>query len=146
MRFQRIDRGRDDGYEQEKPTLEAVFGHYDLDYNPERAIGMAPCPLHEDRTPSFSYNLDRQVWKCHSCQRGGDSYEFIIHYETTVNRNEIAFVGAKSLAASLGLATSDAGGGDERLSGSSYSGRRKVSAEPRDRKGRGGYVPAWRRR
>ncbi|MFF4528206.1 CHC2 zinc finger domain-containing protein [Streptomyces sp. NPDC001407] len=145
MNFRRVDRGGE-GREQEKPTLEAVFEHYGLDYNPQRATGMAPCPLHEDRTPSFSYNLDRQVWKCHSCQQAGDSYEFIIDYETTVNRNGITFVGAKSLAASLGLATSDAGRGNEHLSGSTYAGRRKVSAEPRDRKGGGGYIPAWRRR
>ncbi|MFF7021381.1 CHC2 zinc finger domain-containing protein [Streptomyces klenkii] len=145
MNIRRIDRGRNEDRE-EKPALEAVFGHYDLDYNPERATGMAPCPFHEDRTPSFSYNLDRQLWKCHSCQASGDSYEFIIHYETTVNGNEIAFVGAKSLAASLGLATSDAGGGDEHLSGSAYGGRRAVPSQSRDRKGRGGYVPAWRRR
>lgn len=146
MRFQRIDRRDQDDQDHEKPTLEAVFDHYDVDYNSERSIGMACCPLHEDRTPSFSYNLNRQLWKCHSCNQGGDSYEFIISYETTVHEKELTFVGAKSLAATLGLATRDAGGGDEHVSGSAYGGRRKVSAEPRDRKGGGGYIPAWRRR
>ncbi|MFG2147377.1 CHC2 zinc finger domain-containing protein [Streptomyces sp. NPDC048696] len=129
-----------------KPTLEAVFEHYDVDYNAERSIGMTRCPLHEDNTPSFSYNLTRQLWKCHSCQAGGDSYEFLIRYATTVLEKEMTFVGAKSLAASLGLATQDAGGGDSHLSGSAYGGRRQVPAGSRDRKGRSGYVPAWRRR
>ncbi|WP_368068010.1 CHC2 zinc finger domain-containing protein [Streptomyces sp. VNUA116] len=103
-------------------------------------MGMAPCPFHEDATPSMSFNTDRGLWKCHSCGRGGDSYTLIMEKETT------SFVGARALAASLALATRDAGGGDQHLSGSTYGGRRPVSGRPRDRAGRGGYVPAWRRR
>jgi hypothetical protein len=144
--FKRVDQARGDATEGGKPSLEAVFGHYGLAYNPARAIGMATCPLHEDRTPSLSYSLDRQLWKCHSCQAGGDSFEFIIQYETTINGNEIAFVGAKSLAASLGLPAGDSRGGDEHLSGSAYGRGRQVPTGSRNRKDRGGYVPAWRRR
>ncbi|WP_327431399.1 CHC2 zinc finger domain-containing protein [Streptomyces sp. NBC_01236] len=139
MRFSRIDNDHQD-QEYEKPTLEAVFEHYGIDVNPQRASGMAHCPLHEDDNPSFSWNTDRQVWKCHSCGEGGDSYTLIMKKEKT------DFVGAKRLAASLAFATRDAGGGNRGLSGSSYAGRRKVSARSGDRAGRGNYVPAWRRR
>ncbi|MFF3692054.1 MULTISPECIES: CHC2 zinc finger domain-containing protein [Streptomyces] len=125
--------------EHEKPTLAAVLDHYEIDYNPERTSGMAPCPLHEDNTPSFSYHLDRGLWKCHSCGEGGDSYTLIMKKEKTT------FAGARTLAASLALATDDAGGGDRRLSGSAYGGRRSVPSRARDHRGRGGYVPAWRR-
>ncbi|WP_308280436.1 CHC2 zinc finger domain-containing protein [Streptomyces lincolnensis] len=120
--------------------------HYGVEYNAHRSIGMARCPLHEDNDPSFSYNLDRQVWKCHSCQKAGDSYELIINYEKTVNEKEIDFVGARALAASLAFATRDAGGGGERVPGSSYAGRRSVPARPGNRSRGGGYTPAWRRR
>ncbi|MFI9228961.1 CHC2 zinc finger domain-containing protein [Streptomyces rimosus] len=113
--------------------------HYGLDFNPQRVMGMTRCPLHEDNTPSLSYNTDRQVWKCHSCGAGGDSYTMIMEKETT------DFVGARTLAASLAFTTRDAGGGDERISGSAYGGRRAVSPRTRNREGRGGYVPAWRR-
>ncbi|WP_282703774.1 CHC2 zinc finger domain-containing protein [Streptomyces sp. CC219B] len=139
MKFRRIDNDRQDP-EHEKPTLEAVFEHYDIDFNSARATGMSHCPFHEDDTPSFSWNTDRQVWKCHSCQEAGDSYTLIMKKEKT------DFVGAKRFAASLALATRDAGRGDERVSGSAYTSRRAIPARSGDRPGRGGYTPAWRRR
>ncbi|WP_254792785.1 CHC2 zinc finger domain-containing protein [Streptomyces sp. CC77] len=127
------DQGR------EKPTLAAVLEHLEVDFNPERTTGMAPCPLHDDNTPSFSYHLDRGLWKCHSCGEGGDSYTLIMKKEKT------DFAGARALAASLCLATGDAGGGDHHLSGSAYGARRSVPSRSRNHPGRGGYVPAWRR-
>ncbi|MEU7148504.1 CHC2 zinc finger domain-containing protein [Streptomyces sp. NPDC045456] len=100
---------------------------------------MTRCPLHEDNTPSLSYNTDRQVWKCHSCGAGGDSYSMIMEKENTT------FVRARAIATSLTLATRDAGRSDRELSGSAYGGRRAVPARSRNRESRGGYVPAWRR-
>jgi len=138
MRFSRVDN--DHRAESEKPTLEAVFAHYGVEFDDHRAKGMAPCPFHDDDTPSLSWNTDRQVWKCHSCGEAGDSYTLIMKKENT------DFVGAKRLAASLAFTTRDVGGGDHGLSGSSYAGRRPVHARSRDRAGRGNYVPAWRRR
>jgi len=35
------------------------------------------CPLHEDRSPSLSVNVERQVFKCHGCGEGGDVIRFI---------------------------------------------------------------------
>jgi hypothetical protein len=29
------------------------------------------CPFHEDRTPSYHVNAEKQVWHCFGCQRGG---------------------------------------------------------------------------
>lgn len=129
----------DDGPEREKPALEAVLDHYGVDINSHRAMGMTRCPLHEDTTPSFSYNTDRQLWKCHSCGEGGDAYTLIMKKEST------DFVGARALAASLALTTRDAGGSDEHVSGSAYGGRRAVPGGSRNRSRGGGYVPAWRR-
>ncbi|MFG2209964.1 CHC2 zinc finger domain-containing protein [Streptomyces sp. NPDC091682] len=136
MRFSRIDS---DDQEREKPTLESVLAYYEVDFNDQRASGMAECPLHDDQTPSFSWNTDRQVWKCHSCGRGGDSFTLIMEKEGT------DFVGARALAASVSLATRDAGGSDRGVSGSAYGGRRTVSPRPGNRPRGGGYVPAWRR-
>ncbi|WP_254397092.1 CHC2 zinc finger domain-containing protein [Streptomyces sp. AC558_RSS880] len=101
---------------------------------------MTTCPLHEDNTPSMSFNTDKGLWKCHSCGKGGDSFTLIMEKEGT------DFVGARALAASLAFATRDAGGGGERVSGSSYAGRRAVSPRPGNRPRGGGYTPAWRRR
>ncbi|MFI1655597.1 CHC2 zinc finger domain-containing protein [Streptomyces sp. NPDC020472] len=101
---------------------------------------MTACPLHEDNTPSMSFNTDKGLWKCHSCGKGGDSFSLIMEKEGT------DFVGARALAASLAFTTRDAGGGDRDLSGSSYAGRRTVSPRQGNRPRGGGYTPAWRRR
>jgi hypothetical protein len=34
--------------------------------------GRCPLPDHEDRSPSFTANPERNVWFCHGCLRGGD--------------------------------------------------------------------------
>ncbi len=34
--------------------------------------GRCPLPDHEDRTPSFTVNPDKNLWFCHGCLRGGD--------------------------------------------------------------------------
>ncbi|MFI0985001.1 CHC2 zinc finger domain-containing protein [Streptomyces exfoliatus] len=138
MRFTRVDHGHADS--EGKPELEAVLDHYEVAHGAHRASGMASCPFHDDRTPSFSWNTDRQLWKCHSCGRGGDSLTLIMEKEG------IDFAGARALAASLALPTRDTGGGGGELSGSSHAGRRAVSPRPGNRPGRGGYIPAWRRR
>jgi len=39
-----------------------------------KAYGLAPC--HDDHSPSFSANLERGLWFCHSCQIGGGVKKF----------------------------------------------------------------------
>jgi len=48
------------------------------------------CPLHPEKTPSFSVNPDKQVWHCHGCQAGGDVFSFIMELKG------LTFVEAKS--------------------------------------------------
>ncbi|MFG1602828.1 CHC2 zinc finger domain-containing protein [Actinoplanes sp. NPDC049265] len=101
---------------------------------------MIACLLHEDHTPSCSIDTNKDLWRCHSCSRGGDAYTLIMEKEG------VDFVRARALAASLGLPTGSAGGGDSDLSGSRYGRRRSLPASTRNRPAHGGYVPAWRRR
>src|SRR5215217_9702418 len=35
-------------------------------------VGRCPLPDHEDKTPSFSVETNKNVWYCHGCHRGGD--------------------------------------------------------------------------
>ena len=37
---------------------------------------IALCPFHTDKKPSFSFNIDKGVFYCHSCDKGGTAYDF----------------------------------------------------------------------
>jgi hypothetical protein len=38
-------------------------------------VGRCPLPDHEDRSPSFTVNTEKNVWFCHGCLRGGGVVE-----------------------------------------------------------------------
>lgn len=73
--FGKVSNNEQDG--GERPSLEAVLDLYAVTYAP-RTTQMVRCPIHGDeRTPSCSVNFDKQLWNCHSCGAGGDSWELI---------------------------------------------------------------------
>lgn len=39
------------------------------------------CPFHDERTPSFSVNESKQIFKCFSCGRGGNVFSFVMDYD-----------------------------------------------------------------
>lgn len=38
-------------------------------------VALCPHPDHDERTPSFTVNPEKNVWYCHGCARGGDVVE-----------------------------------------------------------------------
>lgn len=59
--------------------LEDVVRHYGVE---TRGVGSthfkALCPFHEETEPSFSVNVQKQLWYCHGrCKRGGDVFSFV---------------------------------------------------------------------
>ncbi len=39
------------------------------------------CPFHQEKTPSFNVNPEKQIFHCFGCGKGGDVYAFLMDYE-----------------------------------------------------------------
>ena len=62
------------------------------------------CPFHQEKTPSFQVNPDRQTFKCFGCGQGGDVFQFLMEVE------KLSFPEAlELLAAKAGIALPKAG-------------------------------------
>ncbi|HEB89214.1 MAG TPA: DNA primase [Deltaproteobacteria bacterium] len=56
------------------------------------------CPFHDEKTPSFNVNPDRQIFHCFGCQEGGDVIGFLMKHEG------LSFPeAARNLASELGI-------------------------------------------
>lgn len=59
--------------------VEVVTGYFPL--KRAGAVWKALCPFHNERTPSFTVNPHRQIFKCFGCQAGGGPIRFVMMYE-----------------------------------------------------------------
>jgi len=60
------------------------------------------CPFHDEKTPSFSVNPERQIFHCFGCGKGGNVFTFLMEHEN------IAFVEAvQQLARRLNISIPD---------------------------------------
>ncbi len=76
--------------------VEVIGGYFPL----KRAAGTfkAVCPFHQEKTPSFTVNPQRQIFKCFGCGAGGSVFRFVMDYE------QIDFVSAvRKLAERAGI-------------------------------------------
>ena len=58
----------------------------------------ACCPFHDEKTPSFSVNPERQFYYCFGCGAGGNALGFVMDYERLDFRDAV-----ESLSHTVGL-------------------------------------------
>ncbi|MEW6534876.1 MAG: DNA primase [Candidatus Auribacterota bacterium] len=72
-----------------KQDLDAIRDRIDVvelidSYVPLKKSGSnykACCPFHQEKTPSFMVNPQKQIYHCFGCQKGGDIFSFVMDYE-----------------------------------------------------------------
>jgi len=83
---------------RERTDLVELIGQYvPLKKRGQNWIGL--CPFHSERTPSFTVNPSRGIFKCFGCGKGGNVFVFLMEHQ------QLSFPQAvELLAARLGLA------------------------------------------
>lgn len=61
------------------PIEEVISGYLPLKKAGRVFKGL--CPFHHEKTPSFTVNPERQIYKCFGCGEGGDIFEFVMKTE-----------------------------------------------------------------
>ena len=56
------------------------------------------CPFHNEKTPSFNVNPDREIFHCFGCQAGGDVIGFLMQHEGLTFPEAV-----RNLASELGI-------------------------------------------
>lgn len=56
----------------------------------------ACCPFHQEKTPSFNVNEDKQIYHCFGCNQGGDVFSFVMEMEGIGFREALEMLAEKA--------------------------------------------------
>ena len=59
--------------------VDVISQYVSLEKRGKDYVGL--CPFHQEKTPSFSVNPDKQFFYCFGCHKGGNVYKFIMEKE-----------------------------------------------------------------
>ncbi|MCX8037926.1 MAG: DNA primase [Candidatus Sumerlaeia bacterium] len=72
--------------------------------------GVACCPFHNEKTPSFKVNPAKQIYHCFGCRKGGDVIRFIMEVEHLDWTSAVRFLAERHGLAMPQLSAGGAGG------------------------------------
>ena len=78
---------------QAADVYDIVSEYVDLKRNGRNFKGL--CPFHNEKTPSFHIHMDKQIYKCFGCGKGGGSINFIMEVEKLDFLDAVKFLGQK---------------------------------------------------
>ncbi|MDX8383004.1 MAG: DNA primase [Ghiorsea sp.] len=59
--------------------VEIVARHVELKQSGANMMGL--CPFHTEKSPSFSVSMDKQMYYCFGCGKGGNAYRFLMEHD-----------------------------------------------------------------
>ena len=57
---------------------------------------IALCPFHTEKTPSFNVNVDRQIYHCFGCGKGGNVFSFLMEHEKMTFVEAVRFLARRA--------------------------------------------------
>ena len=79
---------------QKNDIVDVISGYVSL--QKKGSNYMCCCPFHGEKTPSFSVNRGRQIYKCFGCGEGGNVYTFVMKYENCTFPEAIKILAQKA--------------------------------------------------
>jgi len=60
-------------------VVEVVARHVELKRSGSNLMGL--CPFHHEKSPSFSVSVDKQLYYCFGCGKGGGAFQFLMEHD-----------------------------------------------------------------
>lgn len=65
----------------EKVNFTELMSDYGIHLEIKGKRAWCCCPFHQEKTPSFSIDLEKNLWYCFGCEKGGNVINFVMEKE-----------------------------------------------------------------
>jgi len=84
-----------DGMEN-KPNILSIIEREDIELKQRGHLWWACCPFHDENTPSFAVNPDRQTFNCYGCNEHGDVIDLVMKLKGFCFKDALVYLGIKN--------------------------------------------------